>query len=375
MRLRNMRRARGRSPSTMRCTRTCSAGCSAISGRYRKRSSSQALLLAVAAIVERRTVVGRVFTAICAGEPGAIASGIRVERFKVAAFAISGALAAMSGLMLAARLSGGSPTAADQFLLPAIVAVLVGGTPLTGGVGGVLNTLIGALIVAVIRAIMVYLDIPAQGQQIFFGCVLIAAIALTIDRRKVRTVIAAASAAPTSTYSMGPPAPHSGARACRDGRSGRRRCRLAHVGGPRCGGYQHRLRTMLLLPPQRDPELPAYGAARHHKLIFHLISRLYERTSILVTTKSRLRRMAERLRRSEDDHRIARSPHASLRHRRDRQRKLALQKPRLNSTKIRTSPPQMRNPVQLRRGERCRPCVSPSGSLFGENLGSRFRDN
>ena len=90
--------------------------------------------------------------------------------------------------MLAARLSGGSPTAADQFLLPAIVAVLVGGTPLTGGVGGVVNTLIGALIVAVIRASMVYLDVPAQGQQIFFGCVLIAAIALTIDRRKVRTV-------------------------------------------------------------------------------------------------------------------------------------------------------------------------------------------
>jgi ribose transport system permease protein len=146
------------------------------------------VLLAVAAIVERRTVAGRVFKAIGAGEPGAIAAGIRVERFKVADFAISGALAAMSGLMLAARLSGGSPTAADQFLLPAIVAVLVGGTPLTGGVGGVVNTLIGALIVAVIRASMVYLDVPAQGQQIFFGCVLIAAIALTIDRRKVRTV-------------------------------------------------------------------------------------------------------------------------------------------------------------------------------------------
>jgi ribose transport system permease protein len=146
------------------------------------------ILLVIALIVERRTVVGRVFKAIGAGEPGAIASGIRVERFKIAAFAISGGLAAMSGLMLAARLSGGSPTAADQFLLPAIVAVLVGGTPLTGGVGGVVNTLIGALIVAVIRASMVYLDIPAQGQQIFFGCVLIAAIALTIDRRKVRTV-------------------------------------------------------------------------------------------------------------------------------------------------------------------------------------------
>jgi ribose transport system permease protein len=145
-------------------------------------------LLVVATIVERRTVAGRIFKAIGAGEAGAISSGIQVERFKIAAFAISGALAAMSGLMLAARLSGGSPTAADQFMLPAIVAVLVGGTPLTGGVGGVVNTMVGALIVAVTRASMVYLSIPAQGQQIFFGCVLIVAIALTIDRRKVRTV-------------------------------------------------------------------------------------------------------------------------------------------------------------------------------------------
>jgi ribose transport system permease protein len=145
-------------------------------------------LILVATIVERRTVLGRVFKAIGAGEAGAISSGIRVERFKIVAFAIAGGLAAMSGLMLTARLSGGSPTSADQFLLPAIVAVLVGGTPLTGGVGGVVNTMIGALIVAVTRASMVYLNIPAQGQQIFFGCVLIVVIALTIDRRKVRTV-------------------------------------------------------------------------------------------------------------------------------------------------------------------------------------------
>jgi ribose transport system permease protein len=68
------------------------------------------------------------------------------------------------------------------------VAVLVGGTPLTGGVGGVLNTLIGALIVAVIRTSMVYLDVPASAQQIFFGIVLIVAIALTIDRRKIKLV-------------------------------------------------------------------------------------------------------------------------------------------------------------------------------------------
>lgn len=146
------------------------------------------VLLLVALFVERRTVFGRVLKAIGAAEHAAIASGVRVERYKIAAFALCGLLAAFSGLMLSARLSGGSSLAANQFLLPAIVAVLVGGTPLTGGVGGVLNTLIGALIVAVIRTSMVYLEIPADGQQIFFGLVLIVAIALTLDRSKVLTV-------------------------------------------------------------------------------------------------------------------------------------------------------------------------------------------
>jgi ribose transport system permease protein len=146
-----------------------------------------ALLLACL-FLERRTVFGRALKAIGAGEPAAIASGIRVERIKIAAFALSGLLAAMAGLLYAVKLSGGSPVIASGLLLPAITAVLVGGTPLTGGVGGVLNTLIGALIVAVVRTSMVYLEIPAQAQQIFFGAVLIVAIAATIDRTKVRTV-------------------------------------------------------------------------------------------------------------------------------------------------------------------------------------------
>lgn len=147
-----------------------------------------AALLALALFVERRTTLGRALKAVGAGEPAAAASGINVARFKILAFAISGALAAIAGLMFAVKLSGGAPTIANGFLLPAIVAVLVGGTPLTGGVGGVLNTAIGTMIVAVIRASMLYFEINATQQQMVFGIVLIAAIALTIDRAKLRTV-------------------------------------------------------------------------------------------------------------------------------------------------------------------------------------------
>ncbi|MBT9247231.1 ABC transporter permease [Gemmobacter fulvus] len=147
-----------------------------------------ALLLALCLFIERRTTLGRALKAVGAGEQAAAASGLNVARYKILAFAISGALAAVAGLLFAVKLSGGAPTIANGFLLPAIVAVLVGGTPLTGGVGGVLNTLIGTLIVAVIRASMLYFEIDATQQQMVFGIVLIAAIALTIDRAKLRTV-------------------------------------------------------------------------------------------------------------------------------------------------------------------------------------------
>lgn len=147
-----------------------------------------AALVLIAVFVERRTVFGRALKAIGAGEPAAVASGINVKRIKILAFALSGLLAAIAGLLFSVKLSGGSPTIANGFLLPAIVAVLVGGTPLTGGVGGVVNTLIGTLIVAVIRSSMLYFEIAATRQQMVFGLVLIIAIALTIDRTKLRIV-------------------------------------------------------------------------------------------------------------------------------------------------------------------------------------------
>jgi ribose transport system permease protein len=145
-------------------------------------------LLSGLLFLERRTVFGRALKAIGAGEPAAAVAGLRVDRIKIAAYALSGLLAAAAGLIFAARLAGGGPYIAQGFLLPAIVAVLIGGTPLTGGVGGVLNTLIGVLIVAVIRTGMVYLEVPAQAQDIVFGTVLLVAIALTIDRGKLAMV-------------------------------------------------------------------------------------------------------------------------------------------------------------------------------------------
>lgn len=147
-----------------------------------------AVLLAFAWFLQNRTTFGRALKAVGAGELAAVASGLKVDRIKILAFALSGAFAAFAGLMFSVKLSGGDANLANGFLILAIVAVLVGGTPLTGGVGGVVNTLVGTLIVVVIRTAMVYLEIDATMQQMVFGLILIAAIGMSIDRSKMRIV-------------------------------------------------------------------------------------------------------------------------------------------------------------------------------------------
>lgn len=147
-----------------------------------------AVIFGIMLMIERKTVLGRRLKAVGSAELAAVASGMKVSNVKVMAFALSGGLAALAGVIFSIKLSGGAPSIANGFLLPAIVAVLVGGTPLTGGVGGVVNSLVGTMIVAVIRSSMLYLEVDATHQQMVFGLVLIVAIVFTIDRSKLTTV-------------------------------------------------------------------------------------------------------------------------------------------------------------------------------------------
>ncbi len=142
----------------------------------------------VSMLIQRYTVFGRYSKAIGAGEQAAWASGVRVNRHKVIAFALSGTFAALAGVILTARMSSGSPELANQLLLPAIAAVIVGGTAITGGVGSVGRTLVGALIVSLVRIGMTFVGVDIFAQQIVFGVVLILAVAVTIDRSKIAIV-------------------------------------------------------------------------------------------------------------------------------------------------------------------------------------------
>ena len=111
-----------------------------------------AFVVAIAGmLVQRYTRFGRYSVAIGAGEPAARAAGIAVDRYKIMAFGFSGALAAFGGVALAARLSSGSPDLANQLLLPTIAAVIVGGTAITGGVGSIGRTVVGAVIVSIVQ--------------------------------------------------------------------------------------------------------------------------------------------------------------------------------------------------------------------------------
>jgi ribose transport system permease protein len=146
-------------------------------------------LVAVAGIwLQRYTPFGRYSTAIGAGEAATWASGVKVNRQKVIAYSLSAGLAALAGILLAGRLSSGSPTLANELLLPAIAAVVVGGTSITGGAGGIGRTVIGALIISVVRVGMTFVGVDIFAQQIVFGTVLILAVAVTIDRTKILIV-------------------------------------------------------------------------------------------------------------------------------------------------------------------------------------------
>jgi ribose transport system permease protein len=120
--------------------------------------------------------------AVGCSEPAARVSGIKVTQIKLMVFTLSGLFAALSGVVLAGRLSSGSPTIANEFLLPAIAAVVLGGTALTGGSGGVMRTLVGTMLIAVVRTGMTFVGVDAMAQQIVFGLILILAVGLSAGR-------------------------------------------------------------------------------------------------------------------------------------------------------------------------------------------------
>jgi ribose transport system permease protein len=152
-------------------------------------SMVMALMILVATAAGLRWLpAGRKIFALGVSERAAILSGLRVDRLVIGVFTLSALCAGLAGIVLVADFSAGRPGLADALLLPTIAAVVVGGTSITGGVGGLARTLVGVLIVSLLRVGINVVGAPPQYQQIVYGVIVILAVTLTIDRTKLTVV-------------------------------------------------------------------------------------------------------------------------------------------------------------------------------------------
>ena len=135
-----------------------------------------ALVYLVLHLMLTRTRLGIEIYATGGGRKAAELAGIRVRRIVVTTFAISGFCGALAGVLLSSRLDAGNGNFGANNLLDAVAAVVVGGTSLMGGVGSVLGTLGGVLIITTIRNGLVLLNVQAFWQQIAVGAIIIIAV-------------------------------------------------------------------------------------------------------------------------------------------------------------------------------------------------------
>ena len=143
------------------------------------------VLFFIALFLERYTRFGRYIRAIGGAEDRAKLVGIPVDRYKVLAFTIAGLFYGIAGVLSTGRIGAGTPKVGQGQLFAAITAVVVGGTALTGGTGGVVQTLIGALIVIVISNGMIMVGVNNWIQLAVQGVIITIAVALTMDRKKI----------------------------------------------------------------------------------------------------------------------------------------------------------------------------------------------
>jgi ribose transport system permease protein len=135
-------------------------------------------LAILTAVALRRTVFGRRVFAIGSNEAAARACGIPVDGLKVAIYGLAGLLFGLSGVMQMSRLRQGDPTVAVGTELDVIAAVVIGGGSLNGGVGSILGSMVGAMIMAVLRNGSQQMGWPNYIQEIIIGAIIVVAVAL-----------------------------------------------------------------------------------------------------------------------------------------------------------------------------------------------------
>ena len=139
----------------------------------------------IAVLMLKYTSTGRHIYAVGSNVLSARLSGVKVEKTLVISYIVSSLCVALAGIVYLSRLTSAQPTAGEGYELESIAAVVVGGTSQAGGEGSVLGTLIGAVIIAVIRNGLVLIGVGSYFTKIVVGLIIVLAVTLDVVRRKI----------------------------------------------------------------------------------------------------------------------------------------------------------------------------------------------
>jgi ribose transport system permease protein len=143
-------------------------------------------LAIVSSLTLNRTALGRYTFALGSNEEAVRLSGVNVDRWKIAIYALGGAICGIAGLLIASRLNSAQPALGQGYELEAIAAVVIGGTSLSGGAGTILGTIIGAFIMSVLTNGLRIMSVAQEWQIVVTGLIIILAVYADILRRSKR---------------------------------------------------------------------------------------------------------------------------------------------------------------------------------------------
>lgn len=134
------------------------------------------VVAAICAVILNRTALGRYTFALGSNEEAVRLSGVDVDRWKVIIYAFAGGICGVAGLLIASRLNSAQPALGQGYELDAIAAVVIGGTSLSGGVGTILGTIIGAFIMSVLINGLRIMSVAQEWQMVLTGLIIILAV-------------------------------------------------------------------------------------------------------------------------------------------------------------------------------------------------------
>lgn len=142
------------------------------------------LLIVIMTIVLRKTRIGRYILAIGSNKEALRLSGVNVVKWQVIAYVISGLFAGLAAIAYACTFTNITPGTGAGLELDAIGGAIIGGTSMTGGYGSIVGSLLGVLVISVLKTGLPYIGLQANWQQIITGLVLLAAITVDMAKRK-----------------------------------------------------------------------------------------------------------------------------------------------------------------------------------------------